>query len=88
MDTELARRQRVYAADLLKAPQLAEVLPLFKLTHTARAHRCADCERQIPAGELHFISGGLRVCQQYANKDSRAPRISLRLVTLDGKLVP
>lgn len=88
MEAEAERRASIYAAEIAAAPQLADALPLFKLTHTARNRRCNSCARRIPGGELHFVADGLRVCQD-VRCASPEPAIqpALRLVAVDGQLV-
>jgi hypothetical protein len=83
VEKERQRRIAVYG-DL--APWLYDIpgMSLFKLTHTARAHRCVTCNRRIPPYELHFVVSGIRSCQ-------RGPccglKPDLRLASLDGVLI-
>lgn len=89
VEAEQNRRLAIYSAELALAPHLGELLPLFRLTHTARAQRCDGCGRRIPANELHFVSEGLRVCQDdtcmRGARDAPRDRSHLRLIVDNTK---
>ncbi len=76
---ERSRRFEQYE-DCGLTPELLDLLPMFKLTHSTRARRCCNCERRIDPLEFHFIHDGSRLCQDDCMDRDRAPQPRLRLI--------